>query len=136
MKKTILLAALFCAAACAQTLGICIIPPGTTGKVSIGPCPPPVATAPTLAQIVAVLPTTPIANLAPGVLYFTLDQVTAITFCVAGTASPGCPGPVTAAITSAGPLVAVSAQAPDGTKPGPAFWVPTVPLAGSPSQPK
>jgi hypothetical protein len=43
---------------------------------------------------------------------------------------------VTAAITSSGPLVAVSAQAPDGTKPGPAFWVPTVPLAGSPSQPK
>ena len=75
-------------------------------------------------------PITTLAANAPGALYFTLVGVNAVTLCVAGTQSPGCPASPVAALLvpySDGTVrssFAYSAQNSQGVKTGPAFWVP------------
>ena len=99
---------------------------------------PPVTVQSLSALLVAAGVAQPITTLAantPGALYFTLDGINAVTLCVAGTQTPGCPGTPVAAgrfplVDPAGnpaaarPVYAYSAQDSTGKKPGPAFWVP------------
>ncbi|MGC2151101.1 MAG: hypothetical protein WA618_03600 [Terriglobales bacterium] len=70
----------------------------------------------------ATFPTVPIQTLvasSPGALYWTPDQINAVVLCVAGTASPGCPGPAVAANVAAEPFV--WAKFPINTLPGPYY---------------
>jgi hypothetical protein len=89
-------------------------------------------TTPAIAMDIPLIPIATLAAQSPGAMYWTPDQINAVVLCVAGTASPGCPGPPLAAGVQPAPFIWPAW--PAYAKAGPLFPGTLYPQPGTPSK--